>query len=75
MSMTASMCVSMTGRPTHLQIANEQRRKAYGYYQVGLFSKQIECNNCPYWRNTATESGCSARFSCHVINGNEGRKK
>lgn len=34
MSMTGSMCVSMTGRPTRLQIANEQRRQRYGYLQT-----------------------------------------
>lgn len=33
MSMTSSMCISMTGRPTRLQVANEQRRQQYGYYQ------------------------------------------
>lgn len=33
MSMTSSMCVSMTGRPTRAQIANEQRRQSYGYLQ------------------------------------------
>jgi hypothetical protein len=33
MSMTESMCVSMTGRPTRAQIANEQRRQSYGYLQ------------------------------------------
>lgn len=73
MSMTGSMCVSMTGRPTHMQIANEQRRQSYGYYQVakatktGLLSKQNECSVCPYWKDTETESGCSAPYRCGVI--------
>lgn len=31
MSMTASMCLSMTGRPTRAQILNEQRRNSYSY--------------------------------------------
>lgn len=34
MSMTRSMCVSMTGRPTFSQRQNEQRRQSYEYYQV-----------------------------------------
>ncbi len=43
--MTKSMCVSMTGRPTHLQIANEQRRQSYTYYQVAKAAKEkyIDC--------------------------------
>ena len=40
MSMTSSMCVSMTGRPTRLQVANEQRRQSYGYYQNAKASKE-----------------------------------
>ena len=72
MSMTGSMCVSMTGRPTFAQTQNENRRQRHGYYQVakattGLFAKQLECATCELWRNTETESGCSAPFSCHVI--------
>ena len=72
MSMTSSMCVSMTGRPTFAQRQNEQRRQSYDYYQVakattGLFTKQRECSVCPYWKDTETESGCSAPYSCSVI--------
>jgi len=67
MSMTRSMCVSMTGRPTFLQMRNEQKRQSYNYYKVGLFTKQPECTNCPCWRDTETESGCAAPFSCSVI--------
>jgi len=44
MSMTGSMCVSMTGRPTHLQIANEQRRQSYGYYQNAKATNKREEN-------------------------------
>lgn len=66
MSMTSSMCVSMTGKPTRLQIANEERRQRYR--TVGILSKQRKCNNCPYWKDTATESGCSAPYSCKEIN-------
>lgn len=40
MSMTSSMCRSMTGRPTRMQIANEQRRQSYGYYQNAKASKE-----------------------------------
>lgn len=34
MSMTGSMCVSMTGRPTQAQILNEQRRNSYEYIRI-----------------------------------------
>ncbi len=67
MSMTGSMCVSMTGRPTRLQIANEQRRQRYDYLRTGLLSKQPQYRNCPYWKDTTTESGCSAPYSCKEI--------
>lgn len=43
--MTNSMCVSMTGRTTRLQIANEQRRQSYTYYQVAKIVKEISVNN------------------------------
>ncbi len=35
MSMTASMCLSMTGRPTRAQIINEQIRNSYSYLPKG----------------------------------------
>lgn len=35
MSMTRSMCLSMTGRPTRAQILNEQRRNSYSYLPKG----------------------------------------
>lgn len=41
MSMTGSMCVSMTGRPTFAQRQNEQRRQSYGYYQVAKAIKAL----------------------------------
>lgn len=40
MSMTGSMCVSMTGRPTPAQIANNERRAAYSYYQIATAYKK-----------------------------------
>ena len=40
MSMTGSMCVSMTGRPTFAQRQNEQRRQSYGYYQTAKTIKE-----------------------------------
>lgn len=35
MSITASMCLSMTGRPTRAQIINEQIRNSYSYLPKG----------------------------------------
>ncbi len=72
--MPSSMCISTTGRPTFAQMQNEQRRQRYEYYRVsqavktGIFAKQLECATCEFWRNTETESGCSAPFSCSVLN-------
>ena len=40
--MTHSMCVSMTGRPTAYQIANEARRQSYSYYQIAKTAKEAE---------------------------------
>ena len=41
MSMTQSMCLSMTGRPTRAQIINEQRRNSYFYLpKGGQYEKQ-----------------------------------
>lgn len=45
MSMTGSMCVSMTGRPTFAQRQNEQRRQSYGYYQVAKAIKERSNGN------------------------------
>ena len=47
MNMTGSMCTSMTGRPTRLQVANEQRRQRYGYYQNAKASKERYASNQP----------------------------
>ncbi len=47
MSMTGSMCVSMTGRPTRAQIANEQRRQSYGYYQNAKVTNEKYAGNQP----------------------------
>lgn len=47
MSMTGSMCVSMTGRPTFAQRQNEQRRQSYGYYQVAKAIKEQQKGNRP----------------------------
>lgn len=46
-SMTGSMCISMTGRPTRLQIVNEQRRQSYGYYQNAKATKEKHASNQP----------------------------
>ena len=31
---------------------------------VGIMKKERKCEECPYWKDTQTESGCSAPFSC-----------
>ena len=49
--MTSSMCVSMTVRPTRLQIANEQHRQRYEYYQVAKATKERNVNE-PNNRNS-----------------------
>ena len=48
MSMTGSMCVSMTGRPTQAQIFNEQRRNSYEYIRVTNKIKEGEKVNGSY---------------------------
>ncbi len=37
MNMTSSMCVSMTGRPTQMQVRNNEMRKNYEYYKVAKY--------------------------------------
>ena len=37
MNMTSSMCVSMTGRPTPMQVRNNEMRKNYEYYNVAKY--------------------------------------
>lgn len=56
--MTGSMCQSMTGRPTRAQIANEQRRQSYGYYQN---AKAIKEQYLDYASNQPMRDGMEIR--------------
>ena len=58
MSMTASMCQSMTGKQTRLQNANEKRRQSYGYYQT---AKEIKSNYLDYASNQPMRDGLEIR--------------
>ena len=57
-SMTSSMCRSMTGRPTRMQIANEMRRQQYGYYQN---AKEIKERYLGYASNQPMRDGLESR--------------
>lgn len=45
----------------------ESEEKVSQAVKTGLFAKQLECATCELWRDTETESGCAAPFSCNVI--------
>lgn len=59
MSMTSSMCVSMTGRPTRLQIANESRRQSYDYLQQNAKASEEDDFDEFMWR--------ANRLACDVV--------
>ena len=58
MSMTSSMCISMTGRPTFAQRQNENRRQSYGYYQN---AKEIKERYLDYANNQPMRDGLEIR--------------
>ena len=58
MSMTGSMCISMTGRPTRAQIANEQRRQSYGYLQQNAKAKANKEDDFDEFMSRANRLAC-----------------